>query len=111
MIDLARDAKDAVTLHRKHRDVITTRPERPGFDEVDRRLEHQNYNPVKVLTSGLERRVRVPFEASGKLRLEERVPWWNDYREAPLCVFGHYAKFRGEFPFSRAICVDFAVAK
>lgn len=44
------------------------------------------------MTSGKEPRVGTPFEASGKLRYEERVPWWDDYGgDEPVCVFGHYA--------------------
>src|SRR5436305_5219596 len=59
-------------------------------------LELQNRNPVKVLTSGRERRVAVPFEASGKLRYEERVPWWNDYADPEFCIFGHYGAPPGD---------------
>jgi hypothetical protein len=63
------------------------------------------------LTSGKEQRTQVPFEASGKLRHEERVQWWKEYDAAPFCVFGHYAAFGGETsPSFRAVCIDFAVA-
>jgi hypothetical protein len=60
----------------------------------------------------MERRVAVPFELSGKVRHEERVPWWNYYSDSPFVVFGHYAAFPGEpHGHGRAICVDYGVAK
>src|SRR5436305_10079241 len=75
-------------------------------------LELQNRNPVKVLTSGRERRVAVPFEASGKLRYEERVPWWNEYADPEVCVFGHYGAPPGEpHGQGRAVCIDYGVGK
>jgi hypothetical protein len=69
-------------------------------------------NPVKVLTSGLERRAEVPVESGGKLRSEERVEWWHGYHDAPTCVFGHYSIEQGRSRVAaRAFCVDYAVAK
>jgi len=54
----------------------------------------------------------LPFLASGKIRNEERVRWWEDYKEDPICVFGHYSVYRDEKDFSsRAIYADFAVAR
>jgi hypothetical protein len=47
-------------------------------------------NPVRVLSAGIERRVREPFFASGKWRMVERVPWWQDYTGNVPVVFGHY---------------------
>ncbi len=116
MVEMARRADDAVALYKAHVATIDARHEDSDPDDFDRKivrgLEHQNLNPVKVLTSGKERRVKTPFEASGKLRYEERVPWWEDYTANPLCVFGHYSNYRGGTSLSsRAICVDFAVAK
>jgi hypothetical protein len=81
---------------------------RPDLDEIDRGLEHQNQNPVKILTSGPERRIDPPFWASGKLRFEERVPWWDDYHDDAFCIFGHYSN---PYRAGRAICVDYGVAK
>lgn len=114
MIRIAREASDAVALHERYRDLIAVDHElHPELDTVDRRLAHQNRNPVKVLTSGKERRVATPFEASGKLRYEERVPWWDDYgADEPVCVCGHYA-----IPAAHSLlppqvhCVDYGVAK
>lgn len=50
---------------------------------------YQTANPVRVLTSGLERRSGQPFYASGKWRMVTRVPWWNEYAETPV-IIGHY---------------------
>lgn len=101
-------------LAQQHKDQIDAdHRTTPKLDKIDRGLEHQNRNPVKVLTSGKERRVKVPFEASGKMRYEKRVRWWEEYEaDDPLCVFGHYSQFRDESVSpARAICADFAVAK
>ena len=51
---------------------------------------YQMSNPVRVVTSGVERVTRSPFYASGKWRFVERKRWWEDYREATPVVFGHY---------------------
>ena len=112
MVQIARESHDAVKLFRQHDTLIKARHVNSSLDDIDKGLEHQNLNPVKVLTSGKERRVEPPFYVSGKLRYEERVPWWEHYTANPLCVFGHYSNYRGEKSLSsRAICVDFAVAK
>ncbi|MGY0194582.1 metallophosphoesterase [Leptothrix sp. BB-4] len=51
---------------------------------------HQMGNPIKVLTSGVERKGTVPFFSSGKWRFVERVKWWNDYHDDKPVVVGHY---------------------
>lgn len=112
MVEIAREASNAKSLHDEYIRIISARQKDSSLDQIDRGLEQQNCNPVKVLTSGKERRVATPFEASGKIRYEERVPWWQAYKGPPLCVFGHYSNYRGDTILSsRAICVDFAVAK
>ena len=116
MVEIARSADDVKSLHDEHVRIINARQQDSNLNEFDRKivrgLENQNLNPVKVLTSGKERRVETPFESSGKLRYEERVSWWEEYTANPICVFGHYSNYRGETSLSsRAICVDFAVAK
>lgn len=112
MVELARQAGDVIALHNEHQRWIDARHVGSDLDDIDRGLEHQNVNPVKVLTSGKERRVAMPFEASGKLRHEERVQWWKDYGGDELCVFGHYSFFKGDSNSSgRAICIDYSVAK
>ena len=50
----------------------------------------QMKNPLKVLTSGVERKGTVPFYASGKWRFVERVQWWDEYDDAIPVVVGHY---------------------
>lgn len=59
-------------------------------DEVTRSLRHQNENPIRVVTAGPEGRASKPYFAAGKMRGESRLPWWRDYQEGPLVVFGHY---------------------
>ncbi|MBC3881553.1 metallophosphoesterase [Undibacterium sp. LX40W] len=51
---------------------------------------NQNHNPMRILTSGIEREAKVPFYTSGKWRFAERVQWWNEYDEATPVVIGHY---------------------
>jgi hypothetical protein len=47
-------------------------------------------NPVKVLTSGVERlRTTEPRFLGGEWRFVERKPWWDAYT-GPMVVFGHY---------------------
>jgi hypothetical protein len=113
MISVARAHSDAVELYHRHADQI-----RAGFaegdlrDEIDLRLALQNGNPVKVLTSGLERQAAAPFEAGGRIRQEERVPWWETYYDREFCVFGHYGiPFDEPRPNGNAFCVDYGVGK
>jgi hypothetical protein len=92
-------------------------------DPTGRNLARQNWNPVKLLTSGPERRLQV----SNRLgKSEGRAPWWLDYRDEVWCVVGHYsrrpmAKFSSDHlfddarPFAalgngRAMCIDYSVA-
>jgi len=113
MVDLVRPERDTVDLYNRYADLVERDlRQRPAIDAVARELEHQNRNPVKVLTSGQERRAEVPFESSGKLRHEERVRWWEDYRDSEFCIFGHYASPLGQpHGGGRAICIDYAVGK
>lgn len=112
MVELVRQEQNVVALYDQHVSLIDSQHEGSKLDEIDRGLEHQNRNPVKVISSGKEQRIEPPFFASGKLRHEERIRWWQDYTADKLCIFGHYSNYRGESSLSgRAICVDFAVAK
>jgi len=93
MLAIAGKSSDALTLYRSYRDAIDSRLSQIGtVDKVERNLHHQNENPAKVLTSGIERRANRPFETNGKLRSEARWPWWNGYADTVLCVFGHYER-------------------
>lgn len=47
-------------------------------------------NPLKVLTTGIERECRKPFYAGGKWRFVERVAWWKEYSDAQAVIVGHY---------------------
>ena len=92
----------------------------------------QMLNPLKVLTSGVERQGRDPFYAGGKWRFVERVAWWDSYPDPVPVVVGHYWRrvhsidraqlgkgdqdlFRDISPFawhglhSQVFCVDFSV--
>ena len=51
---------------------------------------YQMGNPIRVLTSGVERLARRPFFASGKWRMCDRVRWWDEYDEGIPVVIGHY---------------------
>ena len=112
MVELARQEEDVVAFYDQQVSIIESRHEGSNLDGIDRGLEHQNFNLVKVLSSGKEQRVEPPFYSSGKWRHEERVKWWKDYDSDQLCIFGHYSNYRGATNLSgRAICTDFAVAK
>lgn len=50
----------------------------------------QMLNPLRVLTSGVERCTTKPFYASGQWRFAERVRWWEDYADEVPVVVGHY---------------------
>ncbi len=113
-----RDAVEAVrplhnvlaTFH-EHRARIEAFVEANGLEPIAAKLRHQLENPVKLLTSGPERRTESPFEASGSMRYLERVPWWVDYADSPYCVFGHYAAGpSGQAGDGHAICADFGIA-
>ena len=82
-----------------------------GLEDRDRtppflhaRAEHeankQMLNPLKVLTSGVERKGRKPFFAGGKWRFADRVAWWDEYEHATPVVVGHY--WRRLNPINRA---------
>ena len=50
----------------------------------------QMMNPLKVLTSGVERKGALPFYSSGKWRFVDRVQWWDTYEDETPVVIGHY---------------------
>lgn len=47
-------------------------------------------NPLRVVTSGIERETTEPFFSSGKWRFVERVRWWDEYKEPTPVIVGHY---------------------
>ena len=50
----------------------------------------QMMNPIKVMTSGVERQAAHPFYVNGKWRFAHRHAWWNDYDSPIPVVVGHY---------------------
>jgi hypothetical protein len=50
----------------------------------------QMANPIRVLTSGVERAGNEPFFSSGQWRFVERVKWWDEYTDDTPIVVGHY---------------------
>lgn len=51
---------------------------------------HQMGNPIRVITSGIERETQRPFHAAGKWRWVNRVAWWRNYAGEVPVLFGHY---------------------
>ena len=63
-------------------------PVMPGH--ADNELNKSQYNPLKVLTCGVERRGTEPFFAGGKWRFVERMAWWDSYNDTTPVLMGHY---------------------
>ena len=116
---------DAVGLFQRSKDRLH-RELASEPDELVRTLAHQNRNPTKLITSGPEGKASSAFFADGKRRMNARLPWWDEYDEEPVVVFGHYwrlphPQMRGgeslmaDYPLNsmlgpgRAICVDYSV--
>jgi hypothetical protein len=57
-----------------------------GRSEEARQMD----NPLRVLTSGVERCAQAPFFSSGQWRFTQRVRWWDAYDEDTPVVVGHY---------------------
>jgi hypothetical protein len=91
-VEQVRGRSDAVRAARDFKQIVEEGFRlRPPADDTERKLALQNGNPVRVLTSGPERRLAWPSWAGGRPRREGRVPWWEGYGPGePFCVFGHY---------------------
>jgi hypothetical protein len=63
-------------------------PMLPAIAHCDEMRQMQN--PLRVLTSGIERTANEPFFSSGQWRFTERVPWWNEYKNNIPVVVGHF---------------------
>jgi hypothetical protein len=50
----------------------------------------QMANPIRVVTSGIERVAAHPFFANGHWRFVERIRWWDEYTDPVPVVVGHY---------------------
>ena len=57
---------------------------------AEREEQKQMLNPLKVLTSGVEKIGTSAFFSSGKWRFVERVRWWDGYQDEVPVVVGHY---------------------
>jgi hypothetical protein len=113
-------ADDAVALYHGSAARIEAELQRQGVvDPVEQEQAHQNGNPVKLATSGPEKRAARPFWSGGRERFLDRVPWWEHYSSGPLVVFGHYGMQErapqddssGVPGSARAVCIDFGVGK
>lgn len=90
-IERIRHESDVIALHRRERAQIEKAIHDAAVsDPLDRKLMHQNNNPVKRLTSGTEGRSVEPILINNEPRWERRTAWWPQYDSQPLCVFGHY---------------------
>ena len=113
MVEMASEATDVLKLYEQHRfNINLGLAIRSDLQDWQKEQRHQNLNPVKVLTSGLEVKVKEAFEASGRVRYLERSPGWNGYDDDSFCFFGHYSLPYGKSrSATRAICVDYGVAR
>ncbi|MEM7206172.1 MAG: hypothetical protein AAF628_38320, partial [Planctomycetota bacterium] len=145
LMDLFHEAEAAVSeaLHaeglteaaaqEKSRVTVTNDKERPAMQHALGKSEvrKQMGNPVKVLTSGIERVADEPFWANGKWRFTQRVPWWDDYDDEGMVIVGHYWRSRhpdhsfvdepGLFgdagptdpvgPAQRVMCIDYSIGR
>lgn len=63
----------------------------PFLDYMAQRdVLEQMGNPLRVVTSGVERVSPDVFYSSGKWRFTERVAWWNEYEDDIPVIIGHY---------------------
>ena len=142
-IELFKDIEDQILNHPEHQELKAEadqekklRPSKklpeypPMLDRfAEWELKQQLENPVKVLTSGQERKGIKPDWINGKYRYTERVDWWDTYRDDELVVIGHYWRSRhqgfrpveGPDPFEgihykarlgpakRVMCIDYSI--
>lgn len=64
----------------------------PPFLEAIAEYEamQQTFNPLKVLTSGVEKRSEEAFFAGQRWRYSDRINWWMNYSDSLPVVIGHY---------------------
>ena len=84
----ARAAREVHAYRHAFKDRAAALPMLPACAEEATLL--QNANPVKVITSGLEGPSERPIWAGGRWRMTQRARWWNQYRDEPAIVVGHY---------------------
>ena len=84
-------AEAARERHEWHQQLTDEQAGVPLLKAIGRNDEYfQMHNPVRVLTSGVERLADKTFYASGKWRMVNRVAWWQDYQDEVPVLFGHY---------------------
>ena len=91
----ARSSDIAVRMKKEHQrwpHSLEQGERRPPFLRAhgENELLKAMFNPLKVLTSGVERLGTHPFYAGGKWRFVEREAWWDSYADAQAVVVGHY---------------------
>jgi len=97
LIDARGLREQARIEHEQYRDhlgdpaqVLPMLPATAAIDEIS-----QLANPIRVLTSGIERVAARPFFASGHWRFVERVRWWDEYADGVPVIVGHYWRHFG----------------
>lgn len=113
MVSMASEAADVVEFYQQHRyNIDLGLAIRSDLLPWQRDQRHQNLNPVKVLTSGLEMKAKPTSAAGGKSRQLERFQWWFEYQDEAYCFFGHYCQ-PYETPRSptRAFCLDYGISR
>jgi hypothetical protein len=86
LVDLAK-AEKGTWRHRLGDETVDV-PLLPAVGLLDERK--QMLNPIRVLTSGVERLAKQSFFTSGQWRFAERVKWWDEYEDDVPVVVGHY---------------------
>lgn len=70
------------------RDENILHPHLDGICAYD--LFNSNFNPLRALSCGSEKRADRPFYAAGRWRFTTRERWWLDYQDTIPVVMGHY---------------------
>lgn len=90
-IETQLEQRMATELERWEHDLESPHMQPPFMHAIaENESNKQMKNPLKVLTSGVERKGTVPFYSSGKWRFAQRVAWWDEYDDATPVVIGHY---------------------
>jgi hypothetical protein len=113
MVEAAARSAHVLDLYREHNEQIErSLTVQHGVDDVVRSIEHQNRNPVTLLTSGPVERSETLIRRTCTTTYERRVHWWNGYDDGVFCVFGHYSRKDGTFFGSRSsYCIDFGAGR
>lgn len=71
----------------------------PFLDAIaEYELAVRDFNPFKVLTSGLEKSIDEVFYSGNRWRFSDRVAWWDDYTDSVPVVIGHYWRLFNPLP-------------